>query len=139
TRDRAAGRSGGELDGGAGTRARGARASGNRGTPPDGGGGRVADTRRRAAAALRPRPRTCRTRRADDRRTGRQRPRVSGARSRGALVSDAGRADDVSAIARRELPPLLRAIHDPPARLHLRGAGDAGLLACPAVAIVGAR
>jgi DNA processing protein len=45
----------------------------------------------------------------------------------------------MSALARPELPPLLRAIHDPPARLHLRGAGDAGLLACPAVAIVGAR
>jgi DNA processing protein len=40
---------------------------------------------------------------------------------------------------RRELPPLLRAIHDPPARLYLRGNGDAGLLAEPAVAIVGAR
>jgi DNA processing protein len=34
---------------------------------------------------------------------------------------------------------LLRAIHDPPTRLYLRGDGDAGLLAQPAVAIVGAR
>ena len=37
------------------------------------------------------------------------------------------------------LPPLLRAIHDPPARLHLRGAAEPELLARPAVAIVGAR
>jgi DNA processing protein len=45
----------------------------------------------------------------------------------------------VTILPRRELPPLLRAIHDPPARLYLRGDGDAGLLAQPAVAIVGAR
>ncbi|MGZ8739446.1 MAG: DNA-processing protein DprA, partial [Gaiellaceae bacterium] len=38
-----------------------------------------------------------------------------------------------------ELPPLLQAIHDPPARLYLRGNGDAAVLARPAVAIVGAR
>jgi DNA processing protein len=36
-------------------------------------------------------------------------------------------------------PPLLRAIHDPPVGLFLRGAGDPELLARPAVAIVGAR
>jgi DNA processing protein len=36
-------------------------------------------------------------------------------------------------------PPLLRAIHDPPAGLFLRGAEDPSLLARPAVAIVGAR
>ena len=36
-------------------------------------------------------------------------------------------------------PSLLRAIHDPPAGLFLRGAGDAGLLGRPAVAVVGAR
>ncbi len=42
-------------------------------------------------------------------------------------------------LRRPELPPLLRAIHDPPARLYLRGKGDATLLAGPAVAIVGAR
>jgi DNA processing protein len=40
---------------------------------------------------------------------------------------------------RRELPPLLRAIHDPPERLYLRGAGDAELLSRLLVAIVGAR
>jgi DNA processing protein len=34
---------------------------------------------------------------------------------------------------------MLRAIHDPPARLYLRGEGDVALLAEPAVAIVGAR
>lgn len=38
-----------------------------------------------------------------------------------------------------ELPPLLRAIHDPPSRLYLRGAGDPALLSAPSVAIVGAR
>jgi DNA processing protein len=42
-------------------------------------------------------------------------------------------------LRRSELPPLLRAIHDPPSRLYLRGAGDPELLAAPAVAIVGAR
>ncbi|MDX6510663.1 MAG: processing protein [Gaiellaceae bacterium] len=36
-------------------------------------------------------------------------------------------------------PPLLRAIHDPPPGLFVRGAADANLLAAPAVAIVGAR
>jgi DNA processing protein len=36
-------------------------------------------------------------------------------------------------------PPLLRAIHDPPAGLFLRGEADERLLARPAVAIVGAR
>jgi len=36
-------------------------------------------------------------------------------------------------------PPLLAAIHDPPAALFLRGSGDDALLARPAVAIVGAR
>jgi DNA processing protein len=36
-------------------------------------------------------------------------------------------------------PPLLRAIHDPPPGLFLRGGGDLELLARPAVAIVGAR
>ena len=36
-------------------------------------------------------------------------------------------------------PPLLRAIHDPPPGLFLRGESDASLLARPAVAIVGAR
>ncbi len=42
-------------------------------------------------------------------------------------------------LARRDFPPLLRAIHDPPARLYLRGEGDPELLHRPAVAIVGAR
>ena len=42
-------------------------------------------------------------------------------------------------LRKRDLPLLLRAIHDPPARLYLRGEGDAELLARPAVAIVGAR
>ncbi len=42
-------------------------------------------------------------------------------------------------LRRRELPPLLRAIHDPPRRLYLRGNADATVLAEPAVAIVGAR
>jgi DNA processing protein len=45
----------------------------------------------------------------------------------------------VTVLPRRELPELLRAIHDPPQRLHLRGAGGVALLSRPAVAIVGAR
>ena len=42
-------------------------------------------------------------------------------------------------LCRHELPPLLRAIHDPPRRLYLRGAGNLAILNGPAVAIVGAR
>ena len=42
-------------------------------------------------------------------------------------------------LPRSQLPPLLRAIHDPPWRLHLRGNGGSDLLAGPAVAVVGAR
>jgi DNA processing protein len=38
-----------------------------------------------------------------------------------------------------EFPPLLRAIHDPPVGLFLRGEGEPELLRRPAVAIVGAR
>jgi DNA processing protein len=38
-----------------------------------------------------------------------------------------------------EFPPLLRAIHDPPVGLFLRGSADVGLLARAAVAVVGAR
>jgi DNA processing protein len=38
-----------------------------------------------------------------------------------------------------EFPPLLRAIHDPPAGLFLRGEGEPAILSEPAVAIVGAR
>src|SRR5262249_42665870 len=38
-----------------------------------------------------------------------------------------------------EFPLLLRAIHDPPAGLFVRGNADFGLLAQPAVAVVGAR
>ena len=47
----------------------------------------------------------------------------------------------IRCIGRREpaFPTLLAAIHDPPPRLYLRGAGDASLLEQPAVAIVGAR
>jgi DNA processing protein len=36
-------------------------------------------------------------------------------------------------------PPLLRAIHDPPPQLYLRGAAESELLARPSVALVGAR
>ena len=42
-------------------------------------------------------------------------------------------------LRRRELPPRLRAIHDPPSRLYLRGNGAPDLLARPCVAVVGAR
>jgi DNA processing protein len=45
----------------------------------------------------------------------------------------------VTFLYKRELPPLLRAIHGPPSRLYVRGAADSELLARPAVAIVGAR
>jgi DNA processing protein len=45
----------------------------------------------------------------------------------------------VNFLPKRELPPLLRAIHGPPSRLYLRGVADPELLARPAVAIVGAR
>jgi DNA processing protein len=38
-----------------------------------------------------------------------------------------------------DFPPLLRAIHDPPAGLFLRGGGDPELLSRPSVAVVGAR
>jgi DNA processing protein len=46
-----------------------------------------------------------------------------------------------SCIKRRDpaFPPLLAAIHDPPAELYLRGCGEVGLLHEPAVAVVGAR
>jgi DNA processing protein len=36
-------------------------------------------------------------------------------------------------------PPLLAAIHDPPARIWMRGEADAAILDAPAVAVVGAR
>ena len=44
-------------------------------------------------------------------------------------------------IRRRDssFPPLLGAIHDPPAELFVRGSGDAAVLGSHAVAIVGAR
>jgi DNA processing protein len=45
----------------------------------------------------------------------------------------------VKSLRRHELPPLLRAIHDPPRRVYLRGEGAPDLLAQSAVAIVGAR
>ena len=45
----------------------------------------------------------------------------------------------MKALCRGELPLLLRAIHDPPKRLYLRGNGAHELLEQPAVAIVGAR
>ncbi len=41
--------------------------------------------------------------------------------------------------SRPQLPPLLRAIHDPPAGLFLRGGSGPEILSRPAVAIVGAR
>jgi DNA processing protein len=45
----------------------------------------------------------------------------------------------MSSLPLRDLPPLLRAIHDPPKRLFLRGKAEAELLSRPAVAVVGAR
>jgi DNA processing protein len=43
------------------------------------------------------------------------------------------------AIPRARLPPLLRAIHDPPACLYVRGEAPDDVLERPAVAVVGAR
>lgn len=45
----------------------------------------------------------------------------------------------MSYLHKHELPPLLRAIHDPPKRLYLRGSAEPQLLTRPAVAVVGAR
>ena len=45
----------------------------------------------------------------------------------------------MTVLRRRDLPPRLHAIHDPPSCLYLRGAGSPDLLARPSVAIVGAR
>jgi DNA processing protein len=45
----------------------------------------------------------------------------------------------VTLLRKDELPALLRAIHGPPKRLYLRGAGDPQLLSRPSVAVVGAR
>lgn len=42
-------------------------------------------------------------------------------------------------LSRAELPALLRAIHDPPKRLYVRGDAELSVLAAPAVGIVGAR
>ena len=42
-------------------------------------------------------------------------------------------------VPRRDLPQLLRAIHDPPPGLFVRGDGDLALLESVAVAVVGAR
>jgi DNA processing protein len=47
--------------------------------------------------------------------------------------------DEVRVIDRARLPPLLRAIYDPPPRLYVRGGADDHVLARPAVAVVGAR
>jgi DNA processing protein len=48
---------------------------------------------------------------------------------------------DLRFVARSDerFPPLLRAIHDPPPGLFLRGGADVSVLARPAVAVVGAR
>ena len=48
---------------------------------------------------------------------------------------------DVTIVRRRDAayPPLLRQLHDPPARIHLRGEVDPDLLTRPCVAVVGAR
>ena len=47
----------------------------------------------------------------------------------------------ITTVRRRDpvFPPLLAAIHDPPARVFLRGSGAPALLDRPAVAVVGAR
>ncbi|TML66567.1 MAG: DNA-protecting protein DprA, partial [Actinobacteria bacterium] len=55
------------------------------------------------------------------------------------VIPSTGRARPVIVLKRQELPPLLRAIHDPPKQLYLRGGCAPDLLERPAVAIVGAR
>ncbi|MDP9307280.1 MAG: DNA-protecting protein DprA, partial [Actinomycetota bacterium] len=45
----------------------------------------------------------------------------------------------VRSLRRKDLPELLRQIHDPPRTLFLRGSGSADVLELAAVAIVGAR
>ena len=63
-------------------------------------------------------------------------------RRRGALVPGSAGAGDMTYASvsrgRQGYPPLLAELHDPPARLHLRG-GSPDVLARPAVAVVGAR
>lgn len=54
-------------------------------------------------------------------------------------MTEAASASAVRRMRRRDLPELLREIHDPPAVLYLRGCADAAVLARPSVAIVGAR
>jgi DNA processing protein len=48
---------------------------------------------------------------------------------------------EILSLGRRDaaFPPLLAAIHDPPARIYLRGAGGTDALSRPSVAVVGAR
>jgi DNA processing protein len=45
----------------------------------------------------------------------------------------------IRTLRRSDLPPLLRAIHDPPPRLHVRGEAGLDLLSRPSASIVGAR
>src|SRR2546430_8386866 len=137
---RASGRPGGGVRSRSGPRGRGATAARGLHAEANGCRRRALDAGRRAVASLRPRPREGRRRRAHGRRARRLRCRSAGAHCRGPRVSRTHRARDaVTHLRRRELPPLLRAIHDPPARLYLRGSGEGTLLALPAVAIVGAR
>ena len=137
---RAPGRTGGGFRGSSRARGRCAHASCGRLPEANSRCRRASDPRGRAATALGTWPGEGRGGRADDRRarcSGRSAP---GARCGGARVSRSERARNaVRFLRKRDLPPLLRAIHDPPARLYLRGEGDAELLARPAVAIVGAR
>src|SRR5205085_991357 len=135
----------------AGAGCRGARAVAAAPTAADGSGRCASVARGRAASPVGPGARTRGPCLDDGRRLG----RVLGGRvralGRGALVPDAertgGRGMSTAAIesiavrrlGRRDLPELLRQIHDPPGALFLRGAGDVEMLADPAVAIVGAR
>src|SRR4051812_12424688 len=132
--------SGGGVRGCSHARGRCAHASCGRASRANSRCRRVAHPRGRAASALGARSGEGGGGRADDRRARCGGRRAPGARCGGARVSRSERACyAVRVIRKRELPPLLRAIYDPPARLYLRGEGDAALLARPAVAIVGAR
>ena len=99
--------------------------------------------RRRSCARERARARRVRggERRAPGRRAAQRALRAFGRRSTRARSSSgcAARASAGSARSDAAFPPLLRAIHDPPPGLFLRGDAEPELLARPAVAVVGAR
>ena len=100
------------------------------------------DAGRGHAPAVRPRPGPRGAGGGDHRGARRRRGDRGGARGRGPLLPGSAGADAVTYVSvargRPGYPPLLAELHDPPARLHLRG-GPPDVLSRPAVAVVGAR